>query len=182
VKTLYAFCCTAVLLAALAPAAAGDDKPADLTPKQFRRVATALLEDPLAEKAPDLARLVIYYTMETSSASVVLGEEELTWIAKDDPRSLVLFAAYLAGNVQSQHSSGVQRNDRYSGLLGLFQAYRLFREKDKEFQVKEVDELLKLHQDDKLLAHLAGLEKKKPPKLTAEQEARLREMMKPKKP
>ena len=151
------------------------------TEKQFRRMLVMLLEDPTNSEANDLARAVVMFTMQTEKAAVVLGKEEMDWCIKDDKRGLVLLAAYVGGNTLSQIHSGVRQNDRYSGLLMLFRVYRQFREKDKEFKIAAVEDLLKLHQDGKLLVHLIELEKRKPTKLTAEQEAAIQKLMKDKK-
>jgi hypothetical protein len=166
-------------LATQAPAAA----KAGPTEKDFRLASTVLLADPLGERADDAARVVLIFVLETPDAAVALGAEEMKWTAvgKDDKRSLPLLAAYLAGDAQSQLHSGVRRNDRYSGLLTLFGVYRQFKAKDKDFQIPEVEELLKLHQDDKLLPYLTELEKKKPTKLTPEDEAAIQKFLKGKK-
>ena len=57
--------------------------------------------------------------------------------------ALLLLAAYAAGNTRSQLLSGVRQNDRYSGLITLFAVYRQLQEKDKDFKVAPVDELMK---------------------------------------
>lgn len=170
-------CLVPLVAACLALNSFADDKP-ELTEKQFRRASAMLLEDPLADGAGDLAKLALVFVMQTPKAGVMLGEEEMKWIGKDDKRSLLLFGAYLAGNAQSQLNSGVKRNDRYSGLLSLFQVYRQLQAKDKDFKIADVDELLKLHKEDKLVAHLIELEKKKPTKLTPEQEEEIRKLLK----
>jgi hypothetical protein len=127
--------------------------------------------------------LILLYVMQSHDVAVMLGEDELAWtaIAKNDRRSLPLMAAYLAGNAQSQLHSGVKRNDRYAGLLTLFGVYRQLNAKDRDFRIAEVEELLKLHRDDKLVTHLIELEKKKPSKLTPEDEAAIEKLIKGKK-
>jgi hypothetical protein len=174
---LSVLCCAC--LAAPAPAA----DPPELTEKDFRAASAVLTADPLGDRAEVAARVVLIYVMQTPDAAVMLGEDELAWagIRKDDKRSLPLLAAYLAGNAQSQLNSGVKRNDRYAGLLSLFGVYRQLKAKDKDFRIAEVEDLLKLHKDDKLLPHLIELEKKKPTKLTAEEEAAIKKLMQGKK-
>jgi hypothetical protein len=179
--TRYAAFPSLLLCACAAFPARGDDRKPDVTEKQFRRASLALLEDPLGDSAPDQAKQVVLFTMQTPDAAVALGREEMKWTGKDDKRGLLLLAAYLAGDVQSQLNSGVQRNDRYAGLLSLFGVYRRLREQDKDFHVAEVDELLKLHADDKLTGYLADLEKRKPTKLTPEEEEAIQKLLKEKK-
>jgi hypothetical protein len=159
----------------LAVVRAEDKKPA-VSEKQFRRARALLLEDPLADESRELARAILIFTMETPAAAVVLGQEELQWTIKDEKRGLLLLAAYLAGNVESQLNSGVKRNDRYAGLLALFRVYRALQEKDKEFKIAAVDELLKLHRQDELVKHLQQLEEKKPTRLTPEEEEAIRKL------
>ena len=164
--------------ACLALPSLADDKKPELTETQFRRASALLLEDPLADAAGDYAKVALIFVMESPKAAVMLGEEEMKWIGKDNKRSLVLLGSYLAGNAQSQLNSGVKRNDRYSGLLYLFQTYRQIQAKNKDFKIAEVEDLLKLHKEDKLVGHLIELEKKKPTKLTPEQEEAVRKLLK----
>jgi hypothetical protein len=168
---------------ASAPARADEkEKPGAPSDRDFDRLLTVFLDDPLHEKAKDMARAVVLFTLETPKAAVVLGEPELKWIGKrDDDRSLLLFAAYTGGNTRSQLLSGVKQNDRFSGLVALFAVYRKLQEKDKDFKIDEVEALRKLHRDGKLLEHLVELEKKAPTKLGPEAEKALKELLDKKK-
>lgn len=150
-----------------------------ISDKSFRQIGSTFLNDPLYKSARDYARLIMLYTLESSN-TVVLGDDEWKWsgLDRDDSRALLLLAAYSTGNIQSQLNSGVKRNDRYSGLLTLFHVYRTLREVDEKFKVAAVDELLALHQEDKLLPYLHELEKNKPMKWTPAQEAAVRRLMK----
>jgi hypothetical protein len=75
----------------------------------------------------------------------------------------------------------VKRNDRYAGLLALFCVHRTLQAKDREFKIAAVDELLKLHRQDRLIKHLLQLEEKKPTKLTPEDEEAIRKLREGKK-
>lgn len=154
-------------------------KGPEISDKVFRQTSSLLLEDPLNKSARDWARLIMLYSQDSSSAAVILGREELSWIAvdRDDGRSLLLLAAYFAGNIQSQLNSGIKRNDRYSGLLTLFRVYRSLREQDNQFRVAAVDDLLTLHEEAKLVSHLQRLEERKAAKLTPAQEQAIRDLM-----
>lgn len=149
-----------------------------ITEQQFRRITVTFLEDPLGEKAKDMAKAIIVFTMETPDAAVVMGKEELKWIGEDKERGMLLLAAYMAGNTQAQLHSGIKRNDRYSGLLHLFQVYRTLKKNEEKFAIAEVEELLKMHRDDKLLPHLLALEEKMPTKLSKEDEEALKKLKK----
>lgn len=171
-----------VLLAAVGPAALADEKNATgvkISDKSFRQISSTFLNDPLHKSAGDWSRLILLYTMQTPNAAVVLGHEELRWVGLggDEQRSLLLLAAYAAGNIQSQLNSGVKRNDRYSGLLTLFRVYRTLREQNKKFRIAAVDRLLDLHREDKLVRHLQKLEEKEPTKLTPAEEGAIRKLM-----
>jgi hypothetical protein len=167
-----------VLAAFLATGVCADEKEPQLTAAEFRTACSRLLEDPSHKNAPDFSRAILIFAIQSPDAVIVLGDEELKWIKKEDNRGLLLFAAYMGGNAQSQLHSGVKRNDRYSGLLYLFQVYRQLQAKDKDFRVAAVDDLLKMHKDDKLIGHLAELEKKQPTKLSPEDEEAIRKLMK----
>jgi hypothetical protein len=142
-------------------APAGQKKEPEVTEKEFRQANFLLMEDPLGKNAREHAKTVLVFTMQTPKAEVVLGKEELKWLGdKEDKRSTLLFAAYTAGNTLSQLDSGVKRNDPYPGLLQLFRVYRVLHERDKNYRIDEVERLLKLHQEGRLLQQLAQKEKK----------------------
>ncbi len=175
--------CFSVLLMGVASAVRADEREKKgplIDDKIFRQVSSTFLNDPLSKSARDWSRLIMLYTQQTSRAAVVLGSEELRWVdlGADNPHTLLLLAAYAAGNIQSQLNSGVKRNDRYSGLLTLFRVYRALQEKDATFKIAAIDDLLTLHQEKKLLPHLQKLDEKKPVKLTAAQEEAIRKLMK----
>lgn len=156
-----------------------DNKGPKISEKIFRQTSSLLLDDPLSRSARDWSRLILLYTLQTSEAVMVLGPDEMSWAAMDrnDPHSLLLLAAYAGGNIRAQLNSGVKRNDRYSGLLTLFRVYRALREKDAKFRIAEVDNLLKLHADNRLTAHLQKLDEKKQGKMTAVEEEIIRKLM-----
>jgi len=182
-RPFFAFPLLAALFLAISGPSFAEEKKDDLlTDQQFGRALTMFLEDPLHEKGPELAKVLIIFTMQTPKAAVMLGESEMKWIGKkDDKRGLLLFAAYLGGNTRSQLLSGVKQNDRYSGLVTLFAVYQRLQGKDKEFKIAEVDELRKLHADGKLLAHVVEMEKKMPTKLSPDDEKALKDLLNDKK-
>ena len=171
-----------VLSIAFCSAVHADEKDRNgpkISDKVFRQTSSLFLNDPSNRSARDWARLIMLYTLDRPNADVVLGREELSWagIDKEDARSLLLLAAYAAGNIQSQLNSGVKRNDRYSGVLTLFRVYRALREQDEKFEVSAVDNLLALHQEGKLVPHLQKLAERKPTKLTPVGEQAIRDLM-----
>jgi hypothetical protein len=173
----------ALLFLALGPAVGAgekDRKGPEITDKMFRQTSSLFLDDPLNKLANYWARLIMLYSQQTSNAAVIFGKEELRWVALDrnDPRSLLLLAAYSVGNIQSQLNSGVNRSDRYSGVLTLFRVYRVLREQNKEYRVAAVDDLLSLHKEAKLVPHLQKLDAEKSVKLTPVEEEAIRQLMK----
>jgi hypothetical protein len=172
-----------VLLATLGSIASAEDrtiKDVKISEQTFRGVSSLLSNDPLSKSARDWSRLILLYALQTKDAMVVLDKTELAWVGlgeADPQQSLLLVAAYAAGNIRSQLNSGVKRNDRYSGLLTLFRVYRALREKNDKFKIAEVDELLDLHRDDKLVQHLQKLEDKKATKWSPPVEAAIRRLM-----
>jgi hypothetical protein len=171
-----------VILLAVVTAVRADErkKPGvTISDKSFRQISSTFLNDPRHRSAGDWSRLILLYAMQTSNAAVVLGSDEMHWVALDpgERRSLFLLAAYAAGNIQSQLNSGVKRNDRYSGLLTLFRVYRVLQAEDAKFKILTVDHLLSLHREDKLLEHLRKLDEKKPTKLNPAEEEALRMLM-----
>jgi len=161
--------------------APAQEKGSEITDKDFARIALLFLEDPVGPKAKDYAKILVVYTIETPKAAVFLGKDEIAWFGKDDERSLLLYAAYSAGNTQAQLHTGIKRNDRYSGLLYLFRVYRSLQERDKNFKNPEVEKLMKLHREDQLFKFLLDLEAKSPTKLTPEQEEALKKLREKKK-
>lgn len=161
---------------------AGDkgNKGPEITEKIFRQTSSLLVDDPLNESARDWSRLILLYALQSSNTSAALGTEELGWagVDKGDPRrSLLLLAAYASGNIRSQLSSGVKRNDRYSGLLALFGVYRALQKRDGKFSISAVETLLARHKEAKLMPYLQKLDEDKPAKMTDDDEAVIRRIM-----
>jgi hypothetical protein len=165
------FFCITLVVGSICPChARAEDKDKEekvqVSEKEFNRFLFALFLDPTQAKADEIAKLILSFTSQTPKSNVMLGKEEMKWFGmtkdadKKDKRPLLLFAAYAGANTQAQIATGVKRNDRYAGLLGVFQVYRALREKDAKFKVPALDELLKLHKDSKLAAHLAELDRK----------------------
>jgi hypothetical protein len=150
-----------------------------ITDKSFRQISSTFMDEPLDKSNRDWARLIMLYALDAPNAALVLSGEELHWTGVDnnDPQALLLLAAYTAGNIQSQLNSGVKRNDRYSGLITLFRVYRALRDRDDKYKVAAVDELLTMHEEDRLVRHLQKLDEKKPEKRTPAEEATIRRLM-----
>jgi hypothetical protein len=175
--------CLALLLTGLvsaAPAQQGKKSGIKISDETFRQVSATFLNDPTNKSASDWSRLIMLYTLDSpKDAEVAFGSDEWSWagLDGDDSHALLLLAAYSSGNLLSQLNSGVKRNDRYSGVLTLFRVYRTLCEKKKQLKIDVVDKLLELHKENKLLAHLRELDKKKAAKLTPAEEAGVRRLM-----
>jgi hypothetical protein len=128
--------------------------------KEFLRASQALLDEPVSQAAADHAKTVMIFTAQTPKAMVIIGDDEIKWFGKNEDHKSLLMGAYSAGNVQSQLNSGVVRNDRYSGVLYLLKVYRGLQAKDKDLKIVALEDLIKLHKDDKLLRHIAELDAK----------------------
>jgi hypothetical protein len=172
----------ALALATDASAQKKAPKPVEISDQMVREMAASLLNDPRQRVAPECARLILLYTLQSPNVEIVLDENEFGWVdlGRDDEQSLLLLGSYLAGNIQSQLNSGVKRNDRYSGVLTLFRVYRSLQEqakkKEKQFTITTVESLLALHQEGRLVGYLQKLDEKKPAKLTREAEEVLRRL------
>lgn len=174
--TLRCFTLVFLLGSGIALPAAVQDKKPMLDEKLFNRIGTMFLENPAGDSAHEQMKAIFMFTIQTPKAAVVVGSDELKWFGNDDKRTPLLLAAFFVGNVQSQLHSGVKRNDRYSGLLSLFQVYRVLQDKDKNFKVPAVEELWQLHKDEKLLKHIVDLEQRVPTKLTPADEEALKKI------
>lgn len=177
--TLLRTLATVVLAAVFSSSLAAAEPRPEMNDRDFSRLGVVFLENPLADAAPRYARLLLAFAMQAKSVAVVMGDEEIKWVGikTKDKHSLLLFAAYCAGNVQSQLNSGVKRNDRYAGLLYLFRVYRFLQEKDKDYKLDEIEDLLAFHREGNLLKYVVELEKKKPTKLSPEVEEALRKLL-----
>jgi hypothetical protein len=132
----------------------------EVTEGDFQRLTVMLIQDPTNPSAKTYAKVILVFTMQTPKAAVVLGKEELQWAGEDKEKSLLLMAAYVAGNTQSQLDSGIMRDDKYAGLLKLFHVYRKLKEAQKDFKNDAVEQLIQMHQKGTLVGHLQELEKK----------------------
>jgi hypothetical protein len=129
-----------------------NDKPEAGSAREFTLNLRQLTDDPTGPKAMELAKAVVLFAEKTDKAEVIIGKRELSWVGDLESRNgPVLMAAYIGGNTQAQLDSGHRGNDIYPGLLQLFRTYRALQEKDKNFKIEEVDKVLKLHMEGKLL-------------------------------
>lgn len=157
----------------------GPDKPEkaqEPTDAQLRRLFAQFQDDPLGKDGKELAKALLAVAAVTSRAAVVLGEEEMAWVGDHERYKFLLLAGYLGGNLQSQFNSGIKQNDRYAGLLTLFQVYRAIREQDKDYKSPELDKLLALQKEGKLLKHIVELEARKPSRLSPEDEEAIKKI------
>ncbi len=134
----------------------------ELTETEFNKELSNLLANPTQRDADVIAKKIVMFMMGNKHAVVILGPEELKWGFNDEKYGKILFAAFVGGNTQSQLYSGVHGNDRYSGLISLFKAYRQLKANDSDFTVKEIETLLALHKEGKMMQYLIELEKKQP--------------------
>jgi hypothetical protein len=173
IMSLWRTTCLSLLLLGVADVPASqkkDNKVPPISDDSVRLYCLELAKDPLNRSAPGYSRLILRYAMEKPNAHIGVGDDELRWIGVGGKEEyvLLLLGGYLAGNIQSQLNSGVQRDDRYSGVLTLFQVYRSLQSKDKEFKINAIDNLLALHQEGRLIGYLQQLDEKKPAKMTPE--------------
>jgi hypothetical protein len=148
------------VLAAAGWAVAEDPSTINVNEKQFRQACCNLLDNPLAKTGQDEALKIMRFCGRNPSVQITLSNDERRWFGADQARAQLLLSGYLAGNAQSQLNSGVPRNDRYSGLVSMFQVYRKLKDSDASAKNPEIENLLKLHREEKLQGYLTELDKK----------------------
>lgn len=150
------------LLAVLSAVGRADDKPPDVSENSFREAAATFLGDPLKPAAKEAVKKITVFVVRSKDVLVVLNKDEAYLIGKEGKYQGLLATAYLAGSALSQLDSGVGRHDAYSGLIQVFRVYRAIKKQDKKYKVAEVEQLLKLHRDGKLMKHLLDAKAKRP--------------------
>lgn len=117
-------------------------------------------KDPLGAEGKKALAIIIIYAEKSPDALIVISPEVTPWIngKGNDEYNPVLIGSFIAGDLKSQLESGKKEDDAYSGLLQTFKVYKLIKEKDKDFNLPELDKLIKLKAEGKLKNFL--LEKK----------------------
>ncbi len=145
-------------------AARGRNEAPEVGEKEARQAIATFLKDPLGRAARDAGKKIAVFVIQSKDVEVVVGKEEAAWLGKEVKHGGLLTMAYLAGSAQSQLDTGVVRHDPHSGLVQVFRVYRTLQQKDKKYKVAEVEKLLALHREGKLMKHLADLHEKRPKK------------------
>ena len=115
----------------------------------------AAIERFMANPGPtDDARLINQFAQESSDCMVGLSPNVMPWATvQPAPKySGALLTAFIAGNVKSQLDSGKNADDPHAGLLAVFKVYEKLREKDKDFKVAQIDELMTKEKNGELKA------------------------------
>lgn len=127
-----------------------------ISEEAVRSAIESFLQNPTAPS--EQTRTIVAFTAESDAVLVVIDMDvSCTWLRADKEyeHGPLLLAAFTAGNVRSQLDSGVRRDDPYSGLLTVFRVYRHLKQANPELTIPEVETLLKLHRQGKLMEHLA---------------------------
>jgi hypothetical protein len=151
-----------VLLAALLMigSASGRDEEPEISEKEVRQAIATFMKEPLGPSAKEAGKKIALFVIQSKDVVVIVGKEDTAWLDKKVKHGGLLVIAYLAGSAQSQLDTGVVRHDPHSALLAVFRLYRTLRQKDKKYRVAEVERLLALHRDGKLMKHLVELQEK----------------------
>jgi len=109
----------------------------------------------LANPGPgDDAQCINQFAQESPDCMVGISENVLPWTKlQPAPKySGGLLTAFVAGNVKAQLESGKNADHPYAGLLAVFKVYDKLRERDKEFKIAEIDELIAKEKNGELKA------------------------------
>jgi hypothetical protein len=100
------------------------------------------------------AQLINKFAEESTDCTIGISPNVMPWVnLKPAPKySGALMTAFVAGNVKSQLDSGKNADDPYAGLLSVFKVYDKLREKDKDFKVAQIDELIAKEKSGELKA------------------------------
>jgi hypothetical protein len=133
------------------------NKPFSLTEGLFREAVSLFLDTGDKKYTKD----IVEFITKSDKVNVVVSPETAPWVNKgNNENSALLLVAFLAGNALSQLDSGIKRSDPYSGTLQVFRLYRRLQTKNKKYQVPEIEELFKLHQNGKLISYFEKISSK----------------------
>jgi len=153
----------AITVAAVALAA-----ETQVSEESVRSAIESFLQNPAAAAESELT---IAQFMEKNDAVHIFIDLNgyCSWLRADKEydHKTTLMIAFTTGNIRSQLDSGVCRDDPYSGLLTVFRVYRHLKKANPEWTIPEIENLLELHRQGKLMEHLAkeksrAAEEKKP--------------------
>jgi hypothetical protein len=121
----------------------------------LRRAVSTFLKQPTSSASKHSARTILKFAEESEDVSVLISRKAVPWVGgKKYEHREILLCAFIAGNVLSQLDSGVNANDPYSGLIKVFRVYRYLKKRKKGYTVPEVERLLAMHKEGKLMRYL----------------------------
>lgn len=107
--------------------------------------AIAAIERFMASPGPGKDAVAInQFAEQSDECTVAISANVMPWLMLNPPPKYngALLTGFVAGNVKSQLDTGKNADDGYSGLLAVFKVYDKLREKDKDFKIAEIEELI----------------------------------------
>ncbi len=126
-----------------------------ISESSVRRAISTFLSQPTSPVSKQAKNMIIEFAVDSDDVSVVITSKATPWSGRKDCKHAgVLLCAFIAGNILSQLDSGVKADDSYSGLMKVFRVYRHLKSAEKSYNVPEVEQLLAMHRQGRLMRHL----------------------------
>ena len=138
--------------------AVASDKPV-VTKDLVLKAITAFREDPISSLGHAARAVIVSYSRDSPDVIIKFTPKNYP-ISEIKPaseeESLTLFAAFIAGNLDSQLLRGLKKDDAYAGDLQLIQTYRQLQKRNPRLRIQAVEKLAALESHGQLKAYLSS--------------------------
>lgn len=131
-------------------------KKEPITEKMVRAAIADFRKDPRGAMERGGAAKIIQFVNDSPTVLVSIGKKAVPWLGEktDQERSSLLLTGFVAGNLQSQLNRKVKSDDSLAGVRQEIATYRQLQATDPEFRVDEIEKLIGLEAEGKLVEYL----------------------------
>ena len=134
----------------------------DITPESLQKVVDIFEQDPLSEDAVDAFFTVLSFLEKhnsvgslSGSVTVRIKEECFPWYqnwndGQEDRGSMLLFGAYIIGDVKAQLEAKVNKDQPYAGARQVISTYQKLRNANVVESIPEIEKWIQSENDGKL--------------------------------
>lgn len=149
----------ALVLIALTACAGAQAKTRDSIDREtVRKAITIFRRTPANQQGSMVRPIILRYAQESPDVEVLVSPKLLPWLDTNgkghEEAGAVLLTAYVAGNVQSQLEKRKMKDDPVAGTEQVIATYRQLQKTKPRLRIMEVEKLIDLQRQGKLVKHL----------------------------
>jgi len=135
--------------------AAADATTSVMTPDAVLKAIKLFRQDPLGPEGVEAVALILTFAVKSPDVTVSISRVGCPWIGdREYKNSEVLLAAFAAGNIEQQLTTGQDKDHTYEGVLQVLATYAQLRKSQGTERVQSIEKLITLQQSGGLKAYI----------------------------